>query len=252
MNINWDVKGYSDNFSFVHEYGEDVLGLITAQSGGFAVDLGCGNGALSKKLCDRGYDVLGIDASADMIAAAKKMNPDINFMVADAADFTLDKKADVIFSNAVLHWIDADKQENVISNISEQLKTGGQFVCEFGGKGCGEAVHKALENSFEKRGLVYERIFYFPTIGEYTPLLEKYGLRVVYASLFNRPTEQKGDNGLENWIKMFVKKPFENLDNDVENAIIAESVEALKNTLYKNGKWFVDYVRIRIKAKKAI
>ena len=31
MNINWDVKGYSDNFSFVHEYGEDVLGLITAQ-----------------------------------------------------------------------------------------------------------------------------------------------------------------------------------------------------------------------------
>lgn len=42
MNIQWDAKGYTDNFSFVHKYGEDVLELIDAKAGSLAVDLGCG------------------------------------------------------------------------------------------------------------------------------------------------------------------------------------------------------------------
>lgn len=39
------------------------------------------------------------------------MHPELDFMAGDATEFTLDEKADVIFSNAVFHWINADKQE---------------------------------------------------------------------------------------------------------------------------------------------
>lgn len=69
MNINWDAKGYKENFSFVHEYGEDVVSLLKSPKGAAVLDLGCGNGALSVKLLEKGYKVIGMDASEAMHAA---------------------------------------------------------------------------------------------------------------------------------------------------------------------------------------
>lgn len=250
MNIKWDVKEYAQKFDFVYQYGEDVIGLIDADKNSFVVDLGCGNGALTQKLSLKGYNVLGIDSSDAMIETARSLHQDIEFQVADATKFTLPEKADVVFSNAVFHWISADKQELLVSNISNQLKLNGHLVCEFGGKGCAESVHLALERNFNKRGLQYRRTFYFPTIGQYAPILEKYGLITEYAVLFDRPTPQKTENGVEDWIKMFVKEPFENIDDVIKNDIIADSINDLRGVLYKDDEWFVDYVRIRIKAKK--
>lgn len=250
MNIKWDSENYSKNFSFVGKYGEDVLTLVDSREDGIAVDLGCGNGCLTEKLAEKGYTALGVDASEEMIEEAKKLHPDFEFLKADAAKFRLEEKADVIFSNAVLHWIDADKQEETAKNIFSQLKKGGVFVCEFGGKGNCEAVHSALEKAFEKRGLRYPRTFCFPSVGEYASLLEKCGFRVTYAVLFDRPTEQKTDKGLENWIRMFIKIPFENMDEKLAGEIIDEAVESLREKLYIDGKWYVDYVRLRIKAEK--
>ncbi len=252
MNIKWNSTDYTDNFSFVYKYGEDVLKLIDAPKGSFAVDLGCGNGALTQKLADKGYRVIGIDASEDMLKKAAQSHSDIKFIQGDATAFKLDEKADVIFSNAVFHWIDADKQEQLIKNISSNIKPGGQLVCEFGGNGCAELVHSALEQAFEKRNMKYPRFFFFPTIGEYSPILEKYGLRVKYASLFDRPTVQQTENGLADWIRMFDKKPFENMAASLQDEIIAEAVNQLRNKLFINSKWIVDYVRIRLKAEKIL
>ena len=61
MKKEWDEQNYSENFKFVHQYGEKLLDLITVPAGSFVVDLGCGNGALSAKLAEK-YTVLGIDA----------------------------------------------------------------------------------------------------------------------------------------------------------------------------------------------
>lgn len=250
MNIKWNADDYKDNFAFVHQYGEDVLNLINAKEGALVVDLGCGNGALSKKLLDRGYRVLGIDASEEMLNIARNQYPEIEFQLGDAVDFLLCGKADAIFSNAVLHWIDADKQEKMIQNISRQLKMGGQFVCEFGGRGCAEHIHSTLEKCFAERGLTYRRTFFFPSIGEYAPILERCGFRIEYAVLFDRPTEQKTANGLADWIHMFVKAPFEGVDENIAEEIISKTVQELKDMLCQDGKWYVDYVRIRFQAKK--
>ena len=56
MNIKWDAEKYTDNFSFVHRHGTDVLKLIERKNGK-VLDLGCGNGALTKVLHDKGYIV---------------------------------------------------------------------------------------------------------------------------------------------------------------------------------------------------
>lgn len=252
MNITWNAQGYTQDFSFVHQYGEDVLGLLTAAPGSLVVDVGCGNGALTEKLAQRGYRTLGLDASPEMLESARALHPDLTFRKADALTFTLPEPAGALFSNAVFHWIDANKQPQLAAGIAGALVPGGQLVCEFGGYGCAEHVHAVLERAFARRGLVYPRTFYFPTIGQYAPILESAGLRVTHALLFDRPTPQEGENGLRDWIAMFVKTPFEGMADALREAIVAEAEAELADVLrQRDGTWIIDYVRIRLRAVKA-
>ncbi len=250
MNIDWNAQDYEKGFSFVHRYGEDVLGLVDAAPGARVVDLGCGNGALTAQLAERGYDALGIDASPDMVAAARELHPGLRFEQADACTFTLDEPADAVFSNAVFHWIADRDQDALLANVAANLAPGGQLVCEFGGYGCAGRVHAALGRAFARRGLVYHHPHYFPTIGQYAPRVEAAGLRVDFATLFDRPTPQVGDDGLANWIRMFLKKPFEGVEPRVADEVIAEAVEAVRPELWQSSRWVVDYVRIRLRARK--
>ena len=244
----WDSNNYTDNFQFVHKYGEGVLELLTVPKGSFVVDLGCGNGALTEQLIEKGYRTLGIDASPQMLEKAKELHPDLDFRLDDACEFRLEEKADAIFSNAVFHWI--DDHDKLVKNISENLKSGGEFVFEFGGKGCAETVHNAMEQAFSSLGLKYKNSFNFRSIGEFAPLLEKHGFSVKYAVLYDRPTEQVGENGLENWINMFLGSAFNGIDDETKAEIIEKVVEICRPKLYTDGKWIIDYVRLQMKAIK--
>ncbi len=248
MNIKWDAKEYKDNFSFVPKYGEDVLHLIEHKAPAFVVDLGCGNGIITNKLFEKGYQVLGIDNSLDMLEQAKKNYPTLSFLYADATTFQLQNKADVIFSNAVFHWI--NDQNALIRNLYSNLKSSGELVFEFGGYGCAEMIHSTLEKIFKEYELTYKRTFYFPTIAEYAALLEEHGFLVKYAVLFDRMTKQVGSNGLIQWILMFDKEPFIGVKEELKEKILVKAANILKSKLYYNGNWYVDYVRIRMRAIK--
>ncbi len=250
MNIKWDADKYTNNFSFVHKYGNDLMQMIDARENMTALDLGCGNGALTKKLRDLGFNAIGLDASADLLKIAKETYPDITFIRSDATDFTLDEKVDVVFSNAVFHWINEENQRKMLDCVYNALNNNGQFIFEFGGYGNNALIHSALKTEFNKKGLEYIMPFYFPTIGEYAAMLEASGFKVVYAILFDRSTELQGEDGLADWIGMFVKTPFERIDENIKNDIINNAVYHLKSKLYSNGKWYADYVRIRFKAIK--
>ena len=250
MNNDWNAKNYTNNFSFVHQYGEDVLKLIDAPAGSSVLDLGCGNGALTKKLQELGFQVQGMDSSEEMLTLAQRNNPDILFEYGDATQFTLAEPVDVIFSNAVFHWIDAEKQDALAAHIANALKPGGTLVCEFGGKDCAESVHATLEQCFAKRGLQYQRFNYFPTIAEYSAVLERNGLRPDYAVLFDRPTPQSPGKTVVDWIEMFVRVPFRGMEEKQKGEILQEAENLLRPKLCRDGKWIIDYVRIRVRARK--
>lgn len=251
MNIEWDAAKYTSDFSFVHQYGNSVIGLIDADDNSTILDLGCGNGALSKVLYDKGYIVKGIDASRELLDIAEKDYPDIEFIQADATDFSLQEPVDIVFSNAVFHWIDKERQQDMLKCVYNVLKENGQFVFEFGGYGNTQFIHKTLEEVFAEYKYTYKMPCYFPTISEYATLLENAEFRVRYAVLFDRMTELKGENGLRDWINMFVKTPFTVIENEEEkNIIIDKTVDRLKDILYREGKWYADYVRLRMKAIK--
>ena len=251
MNITWDAEKYTKDFSFVHQYGNGVLELIGTEKAKTAIDLGCGNGALSRKMKDMGLDVIGIDSSPEQLGIARKNYPDIPFIEADATSFSVDDPVDIIFSNAVFHWIDKDRQPDMLKHVSKALNHGGQFVFEMGGYGNNRLIHRELRKAFENHGYSYRRPFYFPSIGEYSTMIESAGMLVTYAILFDRPTELRGDDGLSDWIRMFIRTPFTVVnDANKEAAIISEAVENLRPDLYCDGRWHSDYVRLRMKAVK--
>lgn len=248
--MKWDSDLYDQKHSFVTKYGEDLLSLLQAKPGERILDIGCGSGHLTKRIADAGAEVVGLDSSPEMIATAQRAYPGINFVVADASDFSFAEPFDAVFSNAALHWV--KRAEAAVICMARALKPGGRFVVEFGGKGNIAGIATALEQAIRKlHGREVKAVNYFPAVGEYASLLEKHGLETVSALLFDRLTKlEGGEEGLENWIKMFRRELVIGFSDAEQQAVFAEVKSALRDKLFRDGNWFADYRRLRIVAFK--
>ena len=245
----WNATLYDQKHAFVSEYGKGVLALLEPQAGETILDLGCGTGALAQEIAASGARVVGIDGSSDMIEKARAAYPGIEFLVADAREFSFPYQFDAIFSNATLHWI--PEAQRVVERMSAALHPGGRLVAEFGGKGNVERITTALQEAARTiAGVEIDSGWYFPSIGEYASLLEKHGFEVQSAALFDRPTKlEDGDRGLANWIAMFGGHMVNTLPGDVKQQVIARVEASLRPTLFKDGSWYADYRRLRIVAR---
>jgi trans-aconitate methyltransferase len=246
----WNATLYDQKHAFVSAYGRDLVVLLDPQAGEYILDLGCGTGQLTKAIRDSGAQVIGIDSSPSMIAAARAEYPQLEFAEADARSFSFPCSFDAIFSNAALHWIlDAG---SVVRCVSSSLKTGGRFVAEFGGKGNVINIANALRATLREHGRADENPWwYYPTVAEYATLLERHGLEVKFAVLFDRLTKlAAGEAGMRNWIEMFKGELLRDLELDLKERILTAVEDKLRGTLYRDGHWYADYRRLRIVAVK--
>ncbi|MFT8322727.1 MAG: methyltransferase domain-containing protein [Bacillus sp. (in: firmicutes)] len=243
----WNANLYDSNHAFVSKYGNDVVELLAPQKKERILDLGCGTGDLAKKLQDGYIDIIGVDKSEQMILQARSKYPTIPFYVQDATELEYDDEFDAVFSNAALHWM--KKPEDVLQCIYKSLKQGGRFVAEFGGKGNVQSITDGVIHSMQEAGVEYKaNLFpwYFPSIAEYTTLMEKCGFSVTFSHHFDRPTKLDGEDGLKNWIIMFANNFFKDVEEEVQQRIILNTVHRLKDILYTEGNWIADYKRIRV------
>ena len=247
--MKWNTALYNNKHAFVYQYGEALVELLDPKPYEKILDLGCGTGELTEKIKEKGSLAIGIDSSAEMIIKAKEKYPLISFEAMDAATMNFENEFDAVFSNAVLHWI--KESEKVVTSIYRSLKEGGRLVAEFGGKNNVKNIVNALELSFEKRNIEFERFWYFPSTAEYAALLEANRFRVTIIQHFDRQTELADNvSGMKEWIEMFGNNFFKNISAEIKKEIIDEAVEILKSTSYRNGKWFADYTRLRVVAIK--
>lgn len=159
---------------------------------------------------------------------------------------------DAVFSNAVLHWI--PEADEVIAGVAHALRPGGRFVAEFGGKGNIQklvaAFHRALA-ALDLRPPEAVGPWFYPSVAEYAGMLEKHGLEVREASLFDRPTVlEEGERGLENWIRVFRKTFVEKMGEADASRWIREVERQCRGELFRDGSWVLDYRRLRIAAWK--
>lgn len=251
-NITWNSSLYDNKHDFVFKYGEYLVQMLTPQEGERILDVGCGTGYLTNLIASSGAFVTGMDNSVDMIAKAKNAYPHLPFKVASVTGFKFDESFDALFSNAVLHWV--TEKEKAIQCMYNNLKPGGRLVLEMGGKGNVEKIVSALKTALLKYGYkenANRQMWYFPSLSEYTGLLEKQGFRVTYAAHYNRETELKDtQQGIKDWVHMFGGAFLEGIDRDKTDAILEEVQETLRHTQYRNNKWYADYKRLRVVAIK--
>ncbi|MGE3317048.1 MAG: methyltransferase domain-containing protein [Planctomycetaceae bacterium] len=242
---HWDPNRYARNAGFVAELGMPVVELLDPKPGERILDLGCGDGVLTAKLQALGCDVVGVDASADQIEAAKARGLDAR--VVDATALPFNREFDAVFSNAVLHWI--KRPDDVIAGVARGLRPGGRFVGEFGGSTNVAAVVGALTTALARRGFDAASInpWYFPTPDEYRTKLEAKGFEVRHIELFPRPTPIPGN--VIDWLETFGETFTKALPEQERAPFLAEVQEALRPKLCDaDGKWTVDYVRLRFAA----
>ena len=247
----WDAELYEARHGFVWRLGEGVVEFLNPRAGERILDLGCGTGQLTQKIAESGADVVGLDASPDMIGQARQNYPRLRFMLADAAALQFENEFDAVFSNAALHWM--LDPSGVVAGVARALKTGGRFVAEFGGNGNIRILVGAIEKVVAKYhgGQVPEKRTYFPAVGEYAALLEAHNLEVRFAQLFDRPTPLEGEDGMANWVRQFKWYYFEGLRPGHQEDALRDVIEELRPTLRNAEGWFADYRRLRISAVKA-
>jgi trans-aconitate methyltransferase len=243
----WDADLYDDKHAFVWQYGASLVELLAPKPGERILDLGCGTGHLTSQIAQAGATVVGMDRSAEMLAQARSAYPLLQFIQSDARDFTFGEPFDAIFSNAVLHWI--RPPEAVIQCVRDALRPGGRFVAEFGGRGNVRRVLAILRETAERMGLTPDfPESYFPSLSEYTTLLEAAGLEVRSAVLFDRPTPLQGADGLRDWLKMFRGSTLASLPAERRDEFLLAVEDAARPELFRDGGWFADYRRLRITA----
>jgi len=200
----WNAGLYDAKHAFVWEKAKGVVELLAANSGERILDVGCGTGTLTAEIATSGAYVVGVDRSVEMIDEARKKFPQLRFELCDARSLPFSDEFGAVFSNAALHWI--PEADRVIQGVARALRPGGRFVAEFGGKRNVQHVVTAIETALAEFGISANGAnpWYYPSVAEYGSLLEKHGLEVREAALFERPTKlEDGERGLQVWITMF-------------------------------------------------
>jgi trans-aconitate methyltransferase len=242
----WDPDRYAQNARFVADLGAPLIELLAPQTGERILDLGCGDGALTEKLAARGCTVVGVDGSAEQIAAARKRGLDARVMNGEALEF--DHEFDAVFSNAALHWM--KRADAVIDGVRRALQPGGRFVAEMGGAGCIAKVRAALTAALARRSIDAGPLdpWYFPTAEDYGGRLRAHGFAIDSILLFDRPTELPG--ALTAWLETFGEPFTSALPPSGRDSLRREVEDALRPTLCgADGVWRADYVRLRFAAR---
>jgi trans-aconitate methyltransferase len=243
----WNVDDYHAFGHFVPVYGEDVLALLKPLSGERILDVGCGEGSLTRKIMEAGAQVVGIDADAAMVDAARKAGVDAHVMSGTQMAFT--EEFDAVFSNAALHWM--KPPEAVVQNIFRALRSGGRLVVEMGGKGNVQSARSIFTAQLDKRGINGADFdpWYFPASEEYTALLQDAGFKVLHTELYDRPTAVGGD--VAGWLKTFGGTFTAALPQGEREGFLAEASAELRAIVpFKDGQYWLDYVRLRFVAVK--
>ncbi|MDR3742125.1 MAG: methyltransferase domain-containing protein [Terracidiphilus sp.] len=248
MTQTWNADAYVKNGAFVPGLASGVVEWLGARTGERILDLGCGNGTLTSRLAETGARVTGVDASAQMAAAARARGLEVVEANAEALPFEAGA-FDAVFSNAALHWV--RNQDAMLAEVRRVLRPGGRFVAEMGGHGNVAAIRVALIAVLARYGMaeLEDEVNYYSTPEAYTRRLIRHGFRVERIELIPRPTPL-GEGGLEAWLTTFRSGVLAGVPEKLRATVVRETAELAAQALRdEDGNWVADYVRLRFVAR---
>lgn len=242
--MEWNSLLYDKKHDFVSEYGKGLLEFIPDNKEQSILDLGCGTGTLTAQLYNLCGKIIGVDSSSSMIDKAKREYGNIEFMVCDALDLPFDSEWDIVFSNAVFHWI--NDHNTLLQNIHKVLRSHGLLICEFGASGNISTIENSFAKVSNELGFEYHNKFNFPTVDNFGKLLKNNGFIIDKIYDYDRPTILKdAEQGLENWMKQFFSSELSVMPDDIQSVVFDRVKQLTKSSLWNGKSWVADYRRLR-------
>ena len=127
---SWDPSQYLKFTDHRLRPALDLMARIALEAPRSIYDLGCGPGNITRLLAERWPQaaVTGVDSSAAMLAKAREEAPNVAFVQADVAHWSPPAPADLLFSNATLHWL--DDHAALLPRLAAQLAPGGVLAIQ--------------------------------------------------------------------------------------------------------------------------
>jgi SAM-dependent methyltransferase len=130
-----DLDRYDERFRRLAEAGHDPHGeadLVEVYQPATVLDGGCGTGRVAIELARRGIGVLGVDADADMIAAARGKAPELEWVTADLADLDRPERFDVVvLAGNVVPYVPPERRARAVATCVAHLAPGGRLIAGF-------------------------------------------------------------------------------------------------------------------------
>lgn len=244
----WNASAYDQVSTVQQEWGRKVLARLGLDGGETVLDAGCGTGRLAELLAEavpRGR-VVAVDTSAEMLTVAReRLAGRIVFLRADLSALPLAGTLDVIFSNAVFHWI--TDHLPLFRSLFAALKPGGRVIAQCGGatnldRAYGLADQVAARPPFAAFPRSWP--FRFATPEETAGLLEEAGFTGVETSLTQAPTAFPTRERFRDFVGTVILRPYLGA---LPAALQPEFVEAFVDAC---PEWHLDYVRLNLFARK--
>jgi trans-aconitate methyltransferase len=259
---NWNAADYARHSAAQRIWARELVDKLILRGDEDVLDLGCGSGDVTAELTravPRG-SVVGIDSSADMIALAVSnfpadKYPNLSFRQLDARNLDYQNHFDVVFSNAVLHWIHDHRP--VLDGIGRSLRPGGKTLIQMGGRGNAAGVVAIMdivikEDSWNShfQEFTFPYAFYGP--GEYLSWLRAAGFEAERVELIPKDMVHGGPEGLAGWIRTTWLPYVSRIPAEHREAFIDEVVIRYLHTvpLDEDGRSHVQMIRLEVEARK--
>jgi SAM-dependent methyltransferase len=190
---NWIAWTRAPGLDSYWRYRRDLFGFLPAP-GRATLDLGCGEGRLTRDLAEHGHRAVGVDVSATLIEAAREAHPGGDYQIADAAHTPFaDGSFDLVIAYNSL--MDIEDMPGAVREAARLLEPGGRLVVSIlhpanSGRTTGEGdetgfvvdrryfEHRRTREHDERDGISMVFASYRRPLGAYTAALEQAGLLI--------------------------------------------------------------------------
>lgn len=254
----WDAQTYHEVSDPQVEWARGVLARAKLTGSERVLDAGCGAGRVTRLLIDELPDghVIAVDASHQMLEQAAEhlagATDRVSFHQSDLTELAIDEPVDLVFSNAVFHWI-LDHEE-LFARLSKTLRPGGALVAQCGGAGNISEVIAATariskQAPFAAHLADFDRKWLFAGPDETKARLERAGFVDVATDLEPRDAVLPIGGHAERYLLTIVLRLHMELLPKELRYPFAEAVA--RELADEDGCVTLDYVRLNMTASKA-